>query len=160
MKIGKLIDQTVQLIFLVSQKDASTERAYFEVQSTAHGDVMENIVLRFMDDIDSKSSALLGHVSMMIAVLSIAIASLDLDAFSYAVLLAEVGVYIYISLGCLRCLSILSPEVIIAPEKYIDFAIDEAGLRRAVYTRARTLTAIATSVFLLTMTAHFILHTT
>ncbi len=56
--------------------------------------------------IDTKATGLLTHTSMMIAGLGLLaplVASSDLEV---GIVVAEIGVYLLIALGCLRCLSV------------------------------------------------------
>ena len=158
MGLTDFINRAIEYLFCVSDIEIERERRFFESQSSAHKEVLENVVLRFMDNIDAKSSGLLSHASMMIAVLSISVATLDFSSALSAIVIFEIAVYIIASLGCLRGLCILSPAVVIIPDDYIDAAIAEAALRRAVYVRSRAITAIATVAFLATMIIHFVAH--
>jgi hypothetical protein len=58
------------------------------------------------DSIDAKATGLLTHTSMMIAGLGL-IAPLVADSdLEVGIVVAEIGVYLLIALGCLRCLSV------------------------------------------------------
>ncbi len=156
MALTNFLNRSIERLFLISGLEIDKERRFFETQSSAHKEVLENVVLRFMDNIDTKSSGLLSHASMMIAVLSVSVATLDFSPVLNALVVFEIAVYIFASLGCLRGLCILSPAVVITPEDYIDAAITEAALRRVVYVKSRAITAVATVGFLITVIVHFI----
>ncbi|HET9715946.1 MAG TPA: hypothetical protein VFP60_07145 [Pseudolabrys sp.] len=75
------------------------------------------------DSIDAKATGLLTHTSMMIAGLGL-IAPLVADSrIEVGVVIGEMGVYLLIALGCLRCLSVFRTN---------EFHVDE-HLRQVIH---------------------------
>ncbi|HWV42001.1 hypothetical protein [Pseudorhodoplanes sp.] len=65
--------------------------------------------------LDTKAAGLLTHVSMMIAGLGIVAPLLAQHRFEEIVIVCEIIVYLLISIGCLRCLSVRSVEALQHP---------------------------------------------
>jgi hypothetical protein len=60
--------------------------------------------------IDTKAAGMLTHVSMMIAGLGITAPIVAQHPIEEAVIIGEICIYLLIAVGCLRCLSALSPS--------------------------------------------------
>ncbi|MDP2409601.1 MAG: hypothetical protein Q8M26_04865 [Pseudolabrys sp.] len=56
--------------------------------------------------IDAKATGLLTHTSMMIAGLGLLAPLVASNDFEIGIVVAEIGVYLLIAVGCLRCLSV------------------------------------------------------
>ena len=151
--LAKKIDTIISAIF-ARRINIDQDRRYFQTQASEHKESLERFVLRYMDNIDSKSGALLTHVSMMIAVLSIA-SNMNISTGVKFVLFGEIIAYIFISIGLLRCLDLIGAHSV-SRENYISEAIYEASTRRIVYIRCRFLTVIVTFLFFLTFIYHFV----
>ncbi|NVK33194.1 MAG: hypothetical protein HWE23_01865 [Rhodobacteraceae bacterium] len=142
--LSEFFDRSIDRFYLVSRVDERFH-FFFDQQVEHHNKTKADLVFKYMDDIDNKSSAMLAHVSMIIAAASILIQKFD----EYQVfLLSEIVIYVFVAIGLLRCMRLVRPADIRDAE-YIDVVVGEAGKRLVVYARARLLTLLATIVFCL-----------
>lgn len=130
----------------IDQKILSEFSEFFD-QQEAHQELKRGEALfRYMDDLDNKSAALLTHVSMLVAAVSIMLSVYD-DLPTRILLLIEAGLYIFIASGLLRCIAIIHPGNIDV-KKYPDDVMTEAIGRLLVYRRARVFAILTTAALL------------
>lgn len=142
-----VLDGTIEKAFFIRADDGlrSEFDAFFNEQAKHHSDMGEpDAVFKYMDDLDNKCSALLTHVSMLIAAMGVMMAIYD-DPYSRTFLLIEIAIYVFVAAGLLRCVRILHPRNISISTYLFDIR-DEVIRRYAVYQRARLMTIIATIV--------------
>ncbi len=102
-----------------------------------------------MNVIDSKSSALLTHISIMFVVLGFFLNNKDNKAIICAVFVIEFVGYIAIAMLLLRCVDIMGPPFRGLPDSDDEIKkmyCDEVALRRGIYVRALRLVYILTGV--------------
>ena len=140
-QLDLLIDKTFGAA--IDKEENNKFAAFFEKQAQEHDGNKPQAIFKYMDDLDNKSSALLTHVSMLIAAMSLMMFIFkDNEAFR-VFLLIELAIYVFVAAGLLRCVSIIHPGNI-KNEKYQEGILDEVVSRFRVYRRARLLTIAAT----------------
>lgn len=151
------IDQLIYRL-LVGSKALSEERKYLQVQSQAKGETLANTSLYLLDIIDAKTQALLAHVSMMIAVLSLFATFVIKSGTAHFVLILEIIGYVVIAIGLLRCVRIIGPEMGFSTtaDEYNDRIGAETCFRRRLYVTLLNATIYITVVFLIAVVAHYV----
>jgi hypothetical protein len=119
--------------------------------------VMPAEILHTFASIDAKATGLLTHTSMMIAGLGLLAPLVASNEVEMAIVLAEIGVYMLIALGCLRCLSVFrTHEFVDAGDRAPDIVHHELIVRSELYSlciRAAIIFSIV--VFLLLPVLYF-----
>ena len=147
------LDRLMAKTFVLSKREITEEIRLFRQQEKEHGTRLKKMILRFMDDVDTKSAAILAHVSMMIVVLSISVEALNMVQPFSSIVALEISIYVIAALGLLRCLSILSPKTMPIGKSYRHRSIIETAIRRVIYWRCRKITIIVTMAYFLTILA-------
>lgn len=109
-------------------------------------------ILYEMNVIDSKSSALLTHVSIMLAVLVVLIT--ENDGFWMLFLIFELVVLLFVCMLLLRCVDIMGPPLRMPPKKaknITNLYYDEIRLRRGIYQIMVRIVIIMTFLLILIM---------
>jgi hypothetical protein len=97
------------LLKVLTRGWGQTEVSDYSDRICKHRGLIPAPILASMQDIDSKATGLLTHVSMMIAGLGL-IASLIADhRIEEGIIILEITVYLLLAIGCLRCLNVLNP---------------------------------------------------
>lgn len=109
--------------------------ANYEETLNQRDKVMSPEVSRTFASIDTKAAGVLTHVSMMIAGLGL-LAPLVADSdFEIGVVVVEIGVYLLIAIGCLRCLTVFhTHEFVGAGEHVQDIIQRELIIRTELYS--------------------------
>jgi len=154
----RLFEPIDKLLIRILKINSTREAAFHEKRSALFGMGWAKKIdgiLHDMSILDSKSSALLTHISVILVVLSF---SLDGSSTKYinGILVFEMAMYTVTAMFLLRCVDIMGPPYKDLPESdneaYEKYYI-EIRLRREIYTRAlRTafvLTAILVPTFIL-----------
>lgn len=90
---------------------------------------------RTFASIDAKGTGLLTHASMMIAGLGLVAPLVADDKIEIGIVVAEMGVYLLIALGCLRCLSVFRTHEFIAADEHAQSIIHhELIIRTELYS--------------------------
>tara|TARA_R110002126_G_scaffold51760_2_gene141392 strand:+ start:26986 stop:27447 length:462 start_codon:yes stop_codon:yes gene_type:complete len=147
MQLNYLIEKA--FLLNVTEPEIQNFKKFFELQSEHQDLKLGAAIFRYMDDLDTKSSALLTHVSMLIAAVSIMLSVYD-DEISRSFLLIEAAAYVYIATGLLRCVSIINPHNTDL-ESYREDTLREVVIRVSVYRKARTFTIFVTVAFFLSI---------
>ena len=111
-------------------------------------------MLRDMDLLDNKSSALLTHVSVIIAALALSLASVDAPIVKFA-LAIELGLYVCVAMLALRCLNFMGPPNMAGIKSAVELErmmLRECTIRRHVYficLRATILLTVAIPVIII-----------
>lgn len=71
-----------------------------------HNSAMPTRIAEAFANIDSKATGVLTHVSLMIAGLGLVAPLVATNDIETGIVVTEIGVYLLIAVGCLRCLSI------------------------------------------------------
>lgn len=104
-----------------------------------------------MNIIDSKSSALLTHISIMFVVLGLFLEMKDNGRIFEIILVAEFVAYVLAALLLLRCVDIMGPPFKMPPEEHrelIKAFFLETTLRREIYVRALRMVFILTIILI------------
>lgn len=109
-------------------------------------------ILESLRLIDSKATGLLTHVSLMIAGLGLVAPLVASHKLEIGVLVIEIGVYLLIAVGCLRCLSVFhSKEFDVPQDKLLQLAEHELILRRELFSLCIRASIIFTILVFLTL---------
>jgi hypothetical protein len=128
---------------------------YFEHIRSEQEKIPESIMTS-MQNIDAKVTALLTHVSMMIAALGL-VAPLVADSrFKEGVIVFEIAIYLLLTIGCLRCLNLFNIRR--SPGKRSGVIIElrhEILLRRELYILCVRVATFVTICLFITLPAMF-----
>jgi len=111
------------------------EKLYFETRQKAEG---IKDILYDMDIIDTKSGALLTHISIMFVVLGFFLSSENHWLISIVLLIEFIG-YLLVAMVLLRCIDIMDPPFRQLPTELEELKITyytEVTLRREIYHRS------------------------
>jgi hypothetical protein len=131
--------------------------AYFNKlrQDYKQSDGLLNISYGLFSAIDTKTAALLTHISILIAVVSIFYSTLDNGAFVIkSLLIIEAIVYLTATIICLRCIRFDLPAVD-GDQTHEQQIYHEITDRRALYTLSLDITVAATAVLILIFIIHW-----
>jgi hypothetical protein len=102
--------------------------------------------------VDVKATGLLTHVSLMIAGLGLVAPLVASHKLEVGVLVFEIGVYLLIAVGCLRCLSVFHfREFDVPQDKLLQLAEHELILRRELFSLCIRASIIFTILVFLTL---------
>lgn len=112
--------------------------------------------LYYMGAIDTKTSALLAHLSMMIAAVSFFYSQATDGTAAKTFYGVEIVLYLATTLWCLRGIFILRPKAspVLPVEQLIELRIREVDSRLRSYGAAMAATITTTLVFMLTVLCH------
>lgn len=111
-------------------------------------------ILESLKLIDSKATGLLTHVSLMIAGLGLVAPLVAAHELEVGVLVFEIGVYLLIAIGCLRCLSIFHHRQFDVPQdQLLQLVEHELILRRELYSLCIRASIVFTMLVFLTLPA-------
>jgi hypothetical protein len=85
----------------------SAVNEYFEHIRSEQESIPESIMTS-MQNIDAKVTALLTHVSMMIAALGLVAPLVANSRFKEGIIVFEIAIYLLLTIGCLRCLNLFN----------------------------------------------------
>jgi hypothetical protein len=123
-----------------------------EMKSTKVGEAASY----YMDAIDNKTSSLLSHVSIMMAILSIFYATITEHSLIRSALLVELFFYLIVTLGCLRSIFIFGPGGKQSTvDDIIQLRVNEVISRLRAYRWSLSVTIVTTLAFIATMAIHF-----
>ena len=104
--------------------------------------------------VDVKATGLLTHVSLMIAGLGLVAPLVATHELEVGVMVMEIGVYLLIAVGCLRCLSVFHfKEFNGSPDQLLTLAEHELILRRELYSLCIRASIFFTILVFLTLPA-------
>jgi hypothetical protein len=131
---GRSLIDGVVFAFVTSGWDAN-KIAHYEATVREQNHALSPEVSHTFASIDAKATGLLTYVSMMIVGLGL-IAPLVADNDNeVGVVVAEIGVYLLIALGCLRCLSVFRTyEFVGAGAEVTSIIHRELIIRRELYS--------------------------
>ena len=134
-------------------------RHYLENLSFTRDETSEHrAALRNLDQLDTKASGTLTHISMMIAALGVTARADIIDHESERfILYATMCVYLILSVFCLRCMNGFAIDLAAGPrERFLEHLTDELIYRKELYSHANRATTLLTAVvFLLIIFFYF-----
>jgi len=102
--------------------------------------------------VDVKATGLLTHVSLMIAGLGLVAPLVASHKLEVGVLVFEIGIYLLIAVGCLRCLSVFHlKEFDVPQDKLLQLVEHELILRRELFSLCIRASIIFTILVFLTL---------
>ncbi|MBV8427640.1 MAG: hypothetical protein JOZ88_10400 [Hyphomicrobiales bacterium] len=107
-------------------------------------------VQRALDQMDTKASGTLTHISMMIAAMGVTAISeiVDHDSERFICYLT-IGLYLILAVMCLRCMSVVEATLFVGDKKHlISHLEDDLIYRRELYATVNSMTAVLTGVVL------------
>ncbi|MBW0005918.1 MAG: hypothetical protein JO216_20810 [Hyphomicrobiales bacterium] len=107
-------------------------------------------VQRALDQMDTKASGTLTHISMMIAAMGVTAISeiVDHDSERFICYLT-IGLYLILAVMCLRCMSVVEATLLVGDKKrLISHLEDDLIYRRELYATVNSMTAVLTGVVL------------
>lgn len=114
----------------MKQKLIDDAYLYLESISEMKSTKIGNAASYYMDAIDSKTSSLLAHVSIMMAILSIFYVTMPQHSLIRSALLVELFIYLIVTLGCLRSIFIFGPsDKHFTLDEMIDLRVNEVVSR-------------------------------
>jgi hypothetical protein len=155
-RAGRSLIDRVVFAFVTSGWDAN-KIAHYEVTLREQNHALSPEVSHTFASIDAKATGLLTHVSMMIAGLGLIAPLVADNDIEVGIVVAEIGVYLLIALGCLRCLSVFRTyEFVGAGIEAKSIIHRELIIRRELYsTCIRAAIAFTIVVFLLLPVLYF-----
>ena len=124
-------------------------RHYLENLSFTRDETSEHrAALRNLDQLDTKASGTLTHISMMIAALGVTARADIIDHESERfIIYATMCVYLALSILCLRCMNGFAAELAAGPrEGFLAHLTDELIYRKELYARANRATTMLTAI--------------
>ncbi len=121
---------------------------FFNLQNDFFETKKGKTILGYLDDIDTKVGALLTHVSIMLAVATIIFQQIKFE-HSWIKLAAglEVIGYIFITLWCITCINIISPDSKFkSAEDYYEHSLNTVKYRHFAYKFCYKATILLTIV--------------
>ena len=107
-------------------------------------------VQRALDQMDTKASGTLTHISMMIAAMGVTaiseIVNHDSERF---ICYLTIGLYLILAVMCLRCMSVVEMALFVGDKKILMANLeDDLIYRRELYATVNSMTAVLTGVVL------------
>ena len=110
-----------------------------------------NFHFTFLASIDAKSSALLTHISIMIAFSIVLYESVKSNVYLKYLVGLEAVAYILLACLCLRCIRVLMPHLAVkTSDEYRQAIEDEVTFRREIYELTLNLVWVVTILFAMT----------
>ena len=141
-----------RFFFAIATKGWSEQRiASYPSQLQHYSAALTPELLGALQLIDTKVAGLLTHVSLMIAGLGLIAPLVATSELEIGIVIAEIGVYLIIAIGCLRCLSLFSiSDFNEQTDQGRHIIVHEMIVRRELYSLCvRAATAFTVVVFLL-----------
>lgn len=111
----------------------------------------------YTDAVDGKTSSLLTHVSIMLAVLAIFYSTMPPGSFAGKAILVELLLYLAVTLGCLLSINILGPgREKLNTDQIVALAVKIAVRRSRVYQISWLATFVVTIAFMMTLAGYFL----
>jgi hypothetical protein len=107
-------------------------------------------VQRALDQMDTKASGTLTHISMMIAAMGVTAISeiVDHDSERFICYLT-IGLYLILAVMCLRCMSVVEATLFVGDKRRLISHLEEDLIyRRELYATVNSMTAVLTGVVL------------
>ena len=132
-------------------------RDFLEAMAELKSNELGQTIFYELELVDSKTAALLSHVSIMMAVLSVFYAAMSNDQALRPVILIELFLYLSLTLGCLRSIFMFGPtETSYELENMLEWRIRAVNARVRFYKISLSLAIIITVAFMVTLFWHLI----
>ena len=135
--------------FVKRQRVITVLKKELNVSSSAELDLLGNLFIAHLDMIHARVSTLIGHVSIMLAVLTYSLSIYPKDTLQSSVALLELSLYLFCTIVCIRCLRAYGFELNISDRKYKKEIFNDLVLRYASYRVINFLVIALTIVFVL-----------
>lgn len=129
-----LIDRTIRNELSAKKNPDSPEQYEYHIQT-----------------LQDRVSALIGHISIMIAVLTITLRGYASDSVAADLIRVELGLYLFIAICCLRCLRAYGFETSFESESYHEESKQDLVLRFGLFRLVNFVAIVATIAFVLTV---------
>jgi hypothetical protein len=117
-----------------------------------HEESLPAPIVAAMQNIDAKATGLLTHVSMMIAGLGLLAPLVADHRLEQGVIVFEMGVYLLLAIGCLRCLNVFNPHHLTGELGGMSDALGrELLLRRELYAFCVRAAIVVTMAIVVTL---------
>lgn len=138
--------------------DSKIEKKYTKIAADANEDGNISKYQHYsMDVIDNKSSSLLTHISIMIAI-SAYILDNSLNNIVVIISVIEISLYVLTAVFCLRCIRIIGPELDANnPNDYIEKIYSVVRFRRELYSFCLNSTVVLTTLLVPIFILHIVL---
>jgi hypothetical protein len=144
---------------VVTERNVKWEQKYQELRSRIANTSVGDVAIESLGTVNNKTQALLAHVSMMIAVLSLFAGLVIRDGVGHYLVIIEIMLYVLMTIGLLRCIKIAGSEEYILTSSLTDVQsrmIGEACYRRQLYSHILTCTVYITIAFMLSVAFHYL----
>ena len=123
-----------------------------------HDTALSSDVMQAFDQIDSKATGLLTHVSVMIAGLGLIAPLIANSETEITIIVVQIAAYLLLAIGCLRCLSIFHMGEFSRVDSRFEQIVDhELIIRREVFRLCQRFSILLTMlVFVLLPILYFI----
>jgi len=151
-KVGKLFDKFLSFIIKTPHIDEA-KPVYDAIENGNREERSFSFTL--LGAIDAKTSALLTHISLIVAALSIFFSSVENSVYKL-VILSEICIYLLAAMLCLRCIRFKWPDIT-SQTSISDQDIIEVFIRKRMYDIASDITIFVTRCLILTFVTHIII---
>ncbi len=136
--------------------DFEQTKSFLVSISTMRGSSPGDALFYELDTVDNKVSSLLSHVSIMMAILALFYSNMDKSDPSRIAILAELCIYLLVTLGCLRGIFMIGPENQVGEyEEILNKRIEVVCRRVRAYKYSLLVTVFTTIAFIFTLIYHF-----
>ena len=151
-----ILDFTLKRMIVPARAvDAEIER--LKVRLNLRGHTKADEVWEYMDVIDAKASAMLGHISIFAAVAGLLLSTSQEPSSIRLALSIEFVSLLFLTFLCLRCLRIISPsKKETSEETEYRSAVREMLYRRRIYVFVHELSGVITLAMIATATFKFV----
>lgn len=141
----------------VKKKRTAIERRFLDRSGALRADDGKGAAVYYwLDVLDNKTSSLLSHVSIMMAVLSIFFGETEAGTLVRTLVVVELFCYLLISLGCLLVVFVITPnDNHASADEELERSIAVLMWRRRMYNVCMVATWVVTFAFMLTLVAKF-----
>jgi len=120
-----------------------------ELNITEYSGITTTNFSRHAEMIHSRVATLVGHISIMIAVLMLSLSTYEKDTTQSYIVIGEIVLYLLVTVACLRCLRAYGFEKNIDDDNYKKSLFDDLALRFAAYRVSNFLAITLTLGFVL-----------
>ncbi len=127
------------------------DESFYTVSMNVRNVSREEVHFSFLSAVDAKSSALLTHISIMIAFSIVLFESAKSNVYLKYLIGVEAVAYILLACLCLRCIRVLGPRLAVStPDEYRQALKNEIIFRRELYDLTLNLVFVVTVLFAIT----------
>lgn len=130
--------------FSAIEQDFKTDAEFYQVS------------FGLFDALDTKTTAVLTHVSLLVALVGVLLSARDLNLWYKTALSIELVVYLSLTCLCMRCIRFLLPNKL-RKDSHSREVYKEIIRRWAIYTIVSDITILATFSLIFVVIAHFVI---